>query len=162
MLDEIRIKRAAQHNLKRIDVALPRNKLIVVTGPSGSGKSSLAFDTLFAEGQRRYIECMSAYARQYMEMMEKPEVEAIEGISPAISIDQKTISSNPRSTVGTVTEVYDFLRLLYARVGTPHCPGCGRAVSSQTPDEILKKIAETFRGQRLRILAPLVKGRKGE
>ncbi len=162
MLNEIRIKRAAQHNLKHIDVALPRNRLIVVTGPSGSGKSSLAFDTIFAEGQRRYIECLSAYARQFLEQMEKPDVESVEGISPSISIDQKTISANPRSTVGTITEVYDLLRLLYARVGTPHCPSCGRAVSSQTPDEILKKIAETFRGQRLRILAPLVKGRKGE
>jgi excinuclease ABC subunit A len=162
MLNEIRIKRAAQHNLKHIDVALPRNKLIVVTGPSGSGKSSLAFDTIFAEGQRRYIECLSAYARQFIEQMEKPEVESIEGISPSISIDQKTISTNPRSTVGTITEVYDLFRLLYARVGTPHCPSCGRAVSSQTPEEILKKLAEVFRGERLRILAPLVKGRKGE
>ena len=162
MLNEIRIKRAAQHNLKHIDVALPRNRLIVVTGPSGSGKSSLAFDTIFAEGQRRYIECLSTYARQFIEQMEKPDVESVEGISPSISIDQKTISANPRSTVGTITEVYDLLRLLYARVGTPHCPSCGRAVSSQTPDEILKKIAETYRGQRLRILAPLVKGRRGE
>ena len=122
MLEEIRVKKAAQHNLKRIDVDLPRNKLIVVTGPSGSGKSSLAFDTLYAEGQRRYIECLSAYARQYIEQLEKPEVESIEGLSPSISIDQKTISSNPRSTVGTVTEIYDLMRLLYARVGTPHCP----------------------------------------
>jgi len=162
MLSEIRIKRAAQHNLKNIDAALPRNKLIVVTGPSGSGKSSLAFDTLFAEGQRRYIECLSAYARQFIEQMEKPEVESIEGLSPSISIDQKTISTNPRSTVGTITEVYDLLRLLYARVGTPHCPRCGRAVSSQTPDEIARKIAEVRRGQRVRILAPLIKGRKGE
>ena len=137
MLDEIVVKKAAQHNLKQIDVRLPRNRLIVVTGPSGSGKSSLAFDTLFAEGQRRYIECMSAYARQYMEMMEKPEVESIEGISPAISIDQKTISANPRSTVGTVTEIYDFLRLLFARVGVPHCPSCGRPVSQQTAEQIV-------------------------
>jgi excinuclease ABC subunit A len=162
MLNEIRIKRAAQHNLKHIDVSLPRNQLIVVTGPSGSGKSSLAFDTIFAEGQRRYIECLSAYARQFIEQMEKPEVESIEGISPSISIDQKTISTNPRSTVGTITEVYDLFRLLYARVGTPHCPSCGRAVSSQTPELILKKIAETFRGERVRILSPVVKGRKGE
>jgi excinuclease ABC subunit A len=162
MLDEIRIKRAAQHNLKHIDVALPRNRLIVVTGPSGSGKSSLAFDTIFAEGQRRYIECLSAYARQFIDQMEKPEVESVEGISPSISIDQKTISSNPRSTVGTITEVYDLLRLLYARVGTPHCPSCGRAVSSQTAEEILKRISEAFQSQKLRILAPLVKGRKGE
>jgi Excinuclease ABC subunit A len=122
MLNEIVVKKAAQHNLKRIDVRLPRNRFIVVTGPSGSGKSSLAFDTLFAEGQRRYIECMSAYARQYMEMMEKPDVESIEGLSPAISIEQKTISSNPRSTVGTVTEMYDLLRLLFARAGHPPLP----------------------------------------
>jgi excinuclease ABC subunit A len=162
MLDEIRIKGAAQHNLKRIDVALPRNKLIVVTGPSGSGKSSLAFDTIFAEGQRRYIECLSAYARQFIDQMEKPEVESVEGISPAISIDQKTISTNPRSTVGTITEVYDLFRLLFARVGTPHCPSCGRVVSSQTPEEILKRIAEQLPGAKVRILAPVVKGRKGE
>ena len=162
MLDEIRIKRAAQHNLKHIDVALPRNKLIVVTGPSGSGKSSLAFDTIFAEGQRRYIECLSAYARQFIDQMEKPEVESVEGISPAISIDQKTISTNPRSTVGTITEVYDLFRLLFARVGTPHCPSCGRVVSSQTPEEILKRITEQAPGAKVRILAPLIKGRKGE
>jgi len=162
MLDEIRIKRAAQHNLKRIDVALPRNKLIVVTGPSGSGKSSLAFDTLFAEGQRRYIECLSAYARQFIDQMEKPEVESVEGISPSISIDQKTISTNPRSTVGTITEVYDLFRLLFARVGTPHCPSCGRVVSSQTPEEIQARIAESAPGAKVRILAPVVKGRKGE
>ena len=162
MLTEIRIKRAAQHNLKNIDVSLPRNRLIVVTGPSGSGKSSLAFDTIFAEGQRRYIECLSTYARQFIEQMEKPEVESVEGISPAISIDQKTISTNPRSTVGTITEVYDLFRLLYARVGTPHCPRCGRAVSSQTPEQIFKKITEIFPGEKLRILAPLIKGRKGE
>ena len=162
MLDEIRIKRAAQHNLKRIDVALPRNKLIVVTGPSGSGKSSLAFDTIFAEGQRRYIECLSAYARQFIDQMEKPEVESVEGISPSISIDQKTISTNPRSTVGTITEVYDLFRLLFARAGTPHCPICGRVVTSQTAEEILRRISERAAGARVRILAPVVKGRKGE
>ena len=162
MLDEIVVKKAAQHNLKRIDVRLPRNRLIVVTGPSGSGKSSLAFDTLFAEGQRRYIECMSAYARQYMEMMEKPDVEAIEGISPAISIDQKTISANPRSTVGTVTEIYDFLRLLYARVGVPHCPNCGRSVNQQSADEIVGRIMETEARAKVMVLAPVIKGRKGE
>jgi len=161
MLQEIVVKKAAQHNLKRIDVRLPRNRFIVVTGPSGSGKSSLAFDTLFAEGQRRYIECMSAYARQYMEMMEKPEVESIEGLSPAISIDQKTISSNPRSTVGTVTEMYDLLRLMFARVGTPYCPSCGRSVSSQSPDQIVSRIMEAAKG-RVKILAPVIKGRKGE
>src|SRR5512143_1766981 len=157
MLDEIRIKRAAQHNLKKIDVALPRNKLIVVTGPSGSGKSSLAFDTIFAEGQRRYIECLSAYARQFIDQMEKPEVESVEGISPSISIDQKTISTNPRSTVGTITEVYDLFRLLVARVGTPHCPQCGRIVSSQTPEEIVRRITEQAPGARVRVLAPVIK-----
>ena len=162
MLNEIVVKKAATHNLKRIDVRLPRNRFIVVTGPSGSGKSSLAFDTLFAEGQRRYLECMSAYARQYMEMMEKPEVEAIEGISPAISIDQKTISSNPRSTVGTVTEMYDLLRLLFARVGTPHCPDCGRSVSPQTSSEIVARVLETADRERVKVLAPVIKGRKGE
>lgn len=162
MLEEIKVKKAAQHNLKRIDVTLPRNKLIVVTGPSGSGKSSLAFDTLYAEGQRRYISCLSAYARQYIEQMEKPEVESIEGISPSISIDQKTVSTNPRSTVGTVTEIYDLLRLLFARVGIPHCPSCGRRVSSQTPQEIIGRIEEAYSGERVKILSPAVKGRKGE
>ena len=162
MLKEIRVKKAAQHNLKNIDIQLPRNSLIVITGPSGSGKSSLAFDTLFAEGQRRYIECLSAYARQYIEQLEKPEVESIEGLSPSISIDQRTISANPRSTVGTVTEVYDFLRLLYARVGIPHCPECGRRVSSQTSEQILRRILESASGKKLKVLSPVVKGRKGE
>jgi len=162
MLKEIRVKKAAQHNLKKVDVNLPRNKLIVITGPSGSGKSSLAFDTLYAEGQRRYIECLSAYARQYIEQMEKPEMESIEGISPSISIDQRTISSHPRSTVGTVTEVYDFLRLLFARVGTPHCPRCGRRISSQTPQQILKRITRSLSGEKVTLLSPVVKGRKGE
>ena len=162
MLEEIRVKKAAQHNLKRIDVSLPRNKLIVVTGPSGSGKSSLAFDTLYAEGQRRYIECLSAYARQYIEQMEKPEIESIEGISPSISIDQKTISSNPRSTVGTVTEIYDLLRLLFARVGTPHCPRCGRSVSSQTTEKIIQQVMDSEAGEKLKVLSPVVRGRKGE
>ncbi|MFB0565063.1 MAG: excinuclease ABC subunit UvrA [Candidatus Aminicenantaceae bacterium] len=162
MLEEIRIKGAAQHNLKKIDINLPRNKLIVVTGPSGSGKSSLAFETIFAEGQRRYIECLSAYARQYIEQMEKPEVESISGISPSISIDQKTISTNPRSTVGTITEIYDFMRLLYSRVGTPHCPCCGREVTAQTSEQILKRITESHSDQKVKILSPLVRGRKGE
>jgi excinuclease ABC subunit A len=162
MLQEIRVKKAAQHNLKRIDVNLPRNKLIVITGPSGSGKSSLAFDTLYAEGQRRYIECLSAYARMYIDQMEKPEVESIEGLSPSISIEQKSISPNPRSTVGTVTEIYDLLRLLYARVGVPHCPRCGREVSSQTSRQILSRIAGSYAGEKIMILAPVVKGRKGE
>jgi excinuclease ABC subunit A len=162
MLKEIRVKKASQHNLKHIDVQLPRNKLIVVTGPSGSGKSSLAFDTLFAEGQRRYLECLSAYARQYIEQLEKPEVESIEGLSPSISIDQRTISSNPRSTVGTVTEIYDFLRLLYARVGIPHCPECGREVSSQTSQQIIKRIMESSAAEKVKIFSPVIKGRKGE
>jgi len=162
MLQEIRVRKAAQHNLKKIDVDLPRNRFIVVTGPSGSGKSSLAFDTLYAEGQRRYIECLSAYARQYIEQMEKPEVESIEGLSPAISIDQKTISLSPRSTVGTVTEVYDFLRLLFAKAGEPHCPQCERPVTSQAPDQILARVSEDLAGERVKILAPVVRGRKGE
>jgi excinuclease ABC subunit A len=162
MLREIRVKKAAQHNLKQIDVNLPRNRLIVITGPSGSGKSSLAFDTLFAEGQRRYIECLSAYARQYIEQLEKPDVESIEGISPSISIDQKTISFNPRSTVGTVTETYDFLRLLFARAGTPHCPRCDRIVSSQTPGEIIRRVLAAAGGETVKMFAPVVKGRKGE
>ena len=162
MIEEIRVKKAAQHNLKNIDISLPRNKLIVVTGPSGSGKSSLAFDTLFAEGQRRYIECLSTYARQFIEQIEKPDVESIEGISASISIDQRTISSNPRSTVGTVTETYDFLRLLFARVGTPHCHCCGRRVSSQTPEQIMERIFSSSSGEEVKILSPVVKGRKGE
>jgi len=162
MLTEIRVKKAAQHNLKRIDVNLPRNKLIVITGPSGSGKSSLAFDTLFAEGQRRYIECLSAYARQYIDQMEKPDVESIEGLSPSISIDQRTISSNPRSTVGTVTETYDFLRLLFARVGIPHCYQCGRRVNAQTQKQIIQRIGRSFSGQKVKILSSVIKGRKGE
>lgn len=162
MLEEIRVKKAAQHNLKRIDVTLPRNRLVVVTGPSGSGKSSLAFDTLFAEGQRRYIECLSTYARQFIEQLEKPEVESIEGLSPSISIDQKTISTNPRSTVGTITEVYDFFRLLYAKAGTPHCPNCGQEVRTQTAEQILDRVRSSFPGQKVKVLAPVVKGRKGE
>ncbi|MFC2161300.1 excinuclease ABC subunit UvrA [Acidobacteriota bacterium] len=162
MLEEIKILKAAQHNLKNIDVTLPRNQLIVITGPSGSGKSSLAFDTLFAEGQRRYIECLSAYARQYIEQLEKPEVESIEGISPSISIDQRTISSNPRSTVGTVTETFDFLRLLFAKVGKPCCPRCGRTVSTQTSQQILERISKSFPLENIKILSPVVRGRKGE
>jgi len=162
MLKEIQIKKAAQHNLKNLDLNLPRNQLIVITGPSGSGKSSLAFDTLFAEGQRRYIECLSTYARQYIEQMEKPDVESIEGLSPSISIDQRTISSNPRSTLGTVTEVYDLLRLLFARVGTPYCPRCGRKVTSQTADQIVDRISSLAFQEKVKILSPVVKGRKGE
>jgi len=162
MLKTITVKKASQHNLKGIDVCLPRNKFIVITGPSGSGKSSLAFDTLFAEGQRRYIECMSTYAKQYIAQMEKPEVESIEGLSPAISIDQRTISTNPRSTVGTVTETYDYLRLLFARAGIPYCTRCGREVRTQSKDRILRRILELAGGKRVKILSPVIKGRKGE
>jgi len=161
-LDSIVIKGAREHNLKNIDLVLPRNKLIVVTGLSGSGKSSLAFDTIYAEGQRRYVESLSSYARQFLGQMEKPDVDYIEGLSPAISIDQKSTSRNPRSTVGTVTEVYDYLRLLFARIGTPHCYNCGREISSQSSSQIVDSIMELAEGTRITLLAPLVRGRKGE
>ncbi len=161
-LDSIVIKGAREHNLKNVDLVLPRNRLIVVTGLSGSGKSSLAFDTIYAEGQRRYVESLSSYARQFLGQMEKPDVDYIEGLSPAISIDQKSTSRNPRSTVGTVTEIYDYLRLLYARVGTPHCYQCGREISTQSSEQILDSIAELPEGTRIVLLAPLVRGRKGE
>ncbi len=161
-LDSIVIKGAREHNLKNIDLVLPRNRLIVVTGLSGSGKSSLAFDTIYAEGQRRYVESLSSYARQFLGQMEKPDVDYIEGLSPAISIDQKSTSRNPRSTVGTVTEIYDYLRLLYARVGTPHCYRCGREISTQSSEQIVDSIMELPEGTRLQLLAPLVRGRKGE
>jgi excinuclease ABC subunit A len=161
-LDSIVIKGAREHNLKNIDLVLPRNRLIVVTGLSGSGKSSLAFDTIYAEGQRRYFESLSSYARQFLGQMEKPDVDYIEGLSPAISIDQKSTSRNPRSTVGTVTEIYDYLRLLYARVGTPHCYQCGREISTQSSEQIVDSIAELPEGTRIVLLAPLVRGRKGE
>src|SRR5215510_6435080 len=137
---EIVIKGARQHNLKNIDVHIPRNKLVVITGLSGSGKSSLAFDTIYAEGQRRYVESLSAYARQFLEQMGKPEIDSIEGLSPAISIEQKTTSKNPRSTVGTVTEIYDYLRLLYARIGVPYCYQCGKAISSQTVQQMVDAV----------------------
>ncbi|MFI3325733.1 MAG: excinuclease ABC subunit UvrA [Clostridia bacterium] len=153
---------AREHNLKNIDIEIPRDKLVVLTGLSGSGKSSLAFDTIYAEGQRRYVESLSSYARQFLGQMEKPDVDSIEGLSPAISIDQKTTSKNPRSTVGTVTEIYDYLRLLYARVGTPHCPVCGREISQQTVDQIVDKVMEMPTKTRIQILAPVVRGRKGE
>jgi excinuclease ABC subunit A len=161
-LDAIVIKGAREHNLKNIDLTLPRNKLIVVTGLSGSGKSSLAFDTIYAEGQRRYVESLSSYARQFLGQMEKPDVDYIEGLSPAISIDQKSTSRNPRSTVGTVTEIYDYLRLLYARVGQPHCYECGRAISSQTAEQIVDQILAFPEGTRIQLLAPVIRGRKGE
>jgi excinuclease ABC subunit A len=161
-LDSIVIKGAREHNLKNVDLVLPRNRLIVITGLSGSGKSSLAFDTIYAEGQRRYVESLSSYARQFLGQMEKPDVDYIEGLSPAISIDQKSTSRNPRSTVGTVTEIYDYLRLLYARVGTPHCYQCGREISTQSSEQIVDSILEMPEGTRMVLLAPLVRGRKGE
>ena len=162
MNDKIVIKGAKEHNLKNINLEIPRNKLVVITGLSGSGKSSLAFDTLYAEGQRRYVESLSAYARQFLGMMEKPEVESIEGLSPAISIDQTTTSKNPRSTVGTVTEIYDYLRLLYARIGTPYCPKCGKKIEKQSIDQIIDNILNIEAGTKIQVLAPVVRGRKGE
>ncbi|MEE1329790.1 MAG: excinuclease ABC subunit UvrA, partial [Acutalibacteraceae bacterium] len=160
--DKIVIHGAREHNLKNVDVEIPRDKLIVFTGLSGSGKSSLAFDTIYAEGQRRYVESLSSYARQFLGQMEKPSVDSIDGLSPAISIDQKTTSKNPRSTVGTVTEIYDYLRLLYARVGIPHCPVCGKEIKRQTTDQIVDRIMELPLGTKIQILSPIVKGRKGE
>src|SRR4051794_16896244 len=156
------VRGAREHNLKNIDVALPRDKLVVVTGLSGSGKSSLAFDTIYAEGQRRYVESLSAYARQFLGLMEKPDVDYIEGLSPAISIDQKGTSTNPRSTVGTITEIYDYLRLLFARIGHPHCPNCGREITRQTVQQIVDTVADLPDGSRLMILGPVINGRKGE
>ena len=160
--DKIIIKGAREHNLKNVDVEIPRDKLVVFTGLSGSGKSSLAFDTIYAEGQRRYVESLSSYARQFLGQMEKPNVDSIDGLSPAISIDQKTTSKNPRSTVGTVTEIYDYLRLLYARVGTPHCPVCGKEISQQTTDQIVDAVMKLENGTKIQVLSPIVKGRKGE
>jgi excinuclease ABC subunit A len=160
--DSLIVRGAREHNLKNVSVTIPRDKLTVITGLSGSGKSSLAFDTIFAEGQRRYVESLSAYARQFLGLMEKPDVDVIEGLSPAISIEQKTAGANPRSTVGTVTEIYDYLRLLYARAGTPHCPNCGRAVARQTPAQIADIVLTWPSGTKIEILAPLVRGRKGE
>ena len=162
MNDKIIIKGAKEHNLKNINLEIPRDKLVVVTGLSGSGKSSLAFDTLYAEGQRRYVESLSSYARQFLGLMEKPDVESIEGLSPAISIDQKTTSRNPRSTVGTVTEIYDYIRLLYARVGTPYCPICGKKIEKQSIDQIVDNVMKLEQGTRIQVLAPVVRGRKGE
>ncbi|MCB2189154.1 MAG: excinuclease ABC subunit UvrA, partial [Deltaproteobacteria bacterium] len=162
MLNEITIRGAKQHNLKNIDVVIPRDRLVVVTGLSGSGKSTLAFDTIYAEGQRRYVESLSAYARQFLERMDKPDVESIEGLSPAIAIEQKTTSKNPRSTVATVTEIYDYLRLLYARAGTPHCPQCGREIRSRSPQEIVDQLLALPERTRLTLLAPVVIRRKGE
>jgi excinuclease ABC subunit A len=160
--DRIVIRGAREHNLKNIDLEIPRDQLVVITGLSGSGKSSLAFDTIYAEGQRRYVESLSAYARQFLEQMEKPEVDSIEGLSPAISIEQKTTSRNPRSTVGTVTEIYDYLRVLFARIGVPHCPRCGRAIAAQTVQQMVDRVLQQPAGTRLMVLAPVVRGRKGE
>ncbi|MBE6861802.1 MAG: excinuclease ABC subunit UvrA, partial [Ruminococcus sp.] len=162
MRDKIIIKGAREHNLKNIDLELPRDSLIVMTGLSGSGKSSLAFDTIYADGQRRYVESLSSYARMFLGQMEKPDVDSIDGLSPAISIDQKTTSKNPRSTVGTVTEIYDYLRLLYARIGVPHCPVCGREISQQTIDQMVDTLMALPEGTRLQLLAPIVRGRKGQ
>ena len=162
MNDNIVIKGAKEHNLKNISLEIPKNKLVVITGLSGSGKSSLAFDTLYAEGQRRYVESLSSYARQFLGIMDKPNVESIEGLSPAISIDQKTTSKNPRSTVGTVTEIYDYIRLLYARIGVPYCPKCGKKIEKQTVDQIVDSVLELDEGTRIQILAPVIRGRKGE
>src|SRR5688572_972285 len=162
MSDRLVIRGAKEHNLKNVSLELPRDKLIVFTGLSGSGKSSLAFDTIYAEGQRRYVESLSAYARQFLGQMDKPDVDFIEGLSPAISIDQKSASRNPRSTVGTITEIYDYLRLLYARIGVPHCPECGRVITRQTPQQIVDRVLELPDGTRFQVLAPVVRGRKGE
>ena len=156
------VKGAREHNLKNIDIEIPRDKLVVFTGLSGSGKSSLAFDTIYAEGQRRYVESLSSYARQFLGQMEKPDVDSIDGLSPAISIDQKTTSKNPRSTVGTVTEIHDYLRLLYARVGIPHCPVCGKEIKQQTVDQIVDRIMALDEGAKIQVLAPVIRGRKGE
>ena len=160
--EELVVHGAREHNLKDITVRLPRNKLICITGLSGSGKSSLAFDTIYAEGQRRYVESLSAYARQFLQMMEKPDVDSIDGLSPAISIDQKTTSRNPRSTVGTVTEIYDYLRLLYARVGRPHCPVCGRPIAGQSQESIVDQVLQLPEGTKFTVNAPVVRDRKGE
>ena len=153
--DKIIVRGAKEHNLKNVNVEIPRNKLVVITGLSGSGKSSLAFDTIYAEGQRRYVESLSSYARMFLGQMDKPNVESIEGLSPAISIDQKTTSKNPRSTVGTVTEIYDYLRLLYARIGVPHCTVCGREIRQQTVDQIVDKIMTYETGTKIQVMAPL-------
>ena len=161
-MDKISVRGAREHNLQNIDVDIPRNKLTVITGLSGSGKSSLAFDTIYAEGQRRYVESLSSYARQFLELMQKPDVDHIEGLSPAIAIEQKTTSRNPRSTVGTVTEIYDYMRLLFARTGIPHSPATGRPIVSQTVSQMVDKVMAMKEGTRLHLLAPIARGRKGE
>ena len=161
-MDSISVRGAREHNLKNVNLEIPRNRLVVITGVSGSGKSSLAFDTLFAEGQRRYVESLSSYARQFLQQMEKPDVDSIEGLSPAISIEQKSVSKNPRSTVGTVTEIHDYMRLLYASVGVPHCPKCGATIRPQTVQQMVDRVCELPEGTRL-VISPLyVRGKKGE
>ena len=162
MNDRLIVRGAREHNLKNVSLDMPRNSLIVFTGLSGSGKSSLAFDTIFAEGQRRYVESLSAYARQFLGQMDKPDVDFIEGLSPAVSIDQKSTNRNPRSTVGTITEVYDYLRLLFARAGKPHCPKCGKAIAKQTPQNIVDQIMQMPEGSKFQVLAPVIRARKGE
>src|SRR4051812_204893 len=162
MLTHISVRGAREHNLKGVDVDIPKNRLTVITGLSGSGKSSLAFDTIYAEGQRRYVESLSAYARQFLEMMQKPDVDHIEGLSPAISIEQKTTSRNPRSTVGTVTEIYDYMRLLWARVGVPYSPVTGLPIAAQTVSQMVDRVMALPEGTRAYLLAPVVRGRKGE
>jgi excinuclease ABC subunit A len=161
-MQQISVRGAREHNLKNVDVDIPRDKLVVITGLSGSGKSSLAFDTIYAEGQRRYVESLSAYARQFLELMQKPDVDSIEGLSPAISIEQRTTSKSPRSTVGTVTEIYDYLRLLYARIGVPYSPATGLPIESQTVSQMVDRIMAMPAGTRLLLLAPIIRGRKGE
>ena len=161
-IKQITVRGARQHNLKNINVEIPRNTFTVITGLSGSGKSSLAFDTIYAEGQRRYVESLSAYARQFLDQLEKPDVDSVEGLSPAISIEQKTVSRSPRSTVGTVTEVYDYLRLLFSSIGTPHCHQCGAAITKQSSEQIVSNVTDLPEGERVMILAPIVRGRKGE
>jgi len=160
--DSLIIRGAREHNLKGIDVSIPRNRLVVISGLSGSGKSSLAFDTIYAEGQRRYVESLSSYARQFLDLMEKPEVDTIEGLSPAISIEQRSAGRNPRSTVGTVTEIHDYLRLLYARTGRVHCHNCGRPIQAQSSQQIVDSVMAYPEGEGIQILAPLLRGRKGE
>src|SRR5271168_4166963 len=162
MQQQIRIRGAREHNLKNVDIDLPRDSLVVITGLSGSGKSSLAFDTIYAEGQRRYVESLSAYARQFLELMSKPDVDHIEGLSPAISIEQKTTSKNPRSTVATVTEIHDYMRLLWARVGVPYSPATGLPIESQTVSQMVDRVMAMPEGARLYLLAPIARGRKGE
>ena len=159
---KITVRGAREHNLKNINVSIPRDELVVITGLSGSGKSSLAFDTLYAEGQRRYVESLSSYARMFLGQMDKPDVDGIDGLSPAISIDQKTTSKNPRSTVGTVTEIYDYLRLMYARIGIPHCPVCGREIKQQTVDQIVDKVLELDEGTKIQVMAPVIRAKKGQ